>query len=65
MKYREKNGSKKPPNKCIVYACVQGCSDEVVPFALDEEFDYNTVVCTPKFSQVEMNYLTSFLPQNS
>ena len=59
-KYRDK-----PVNEYVFCFCVQDCSDEVVPFSLDEEFDYDTVVYTPKFSQAEMNYLTSFLPQSS
>ncbi|KAK7098901.1 uncharacterized protein [Littorina saxatilis] len=43
----------------------QDCSDEVVAFTLEEDFDYNSVPYTPKFTQAEMNYLTSFVPQNS
>ncbi|XP_076471838.1 uncharacterized protein LOC143301434 isoform X2 [Babylonia areolata] len=43
----------------------EDCSDEVVPFELDQDHDYDQVVYTPKFTRAEMNYLTSFLPTNS
>ncbi|KAL8561967.1 hypothetical protein ACOMHN_001293 [Nucella lapillus] len=41
------------------------CIDEVVPFQLDDDYDYDNIVYTPKFTQAEMNYLSSFLPQKS
>ncbi|KAK7484788.1 hypothetical protein BaRGS_00023962, partial [Batillaria attramentaria] len=44
---------------------VEECSDDVVPFVLDEDFDYDNVPFTPKFTQAEMDYLASFLPQKS
>ena len=37
--------------KAIFFFLLQGCcSDEVEPFVLDEDFDYDNVVLTPKFT---------------
>lgn len=41
----------------------QTLTDEVEPFSLDENFDYDNVILTPKFTTQEMTYLNSFIPQ--
>lgn len=38
-------------------------TDEVKPFSLDENFDYDNVILTPKFTTQEMTYINSFIPQ--
>ncbi|XP_029812788.1 protein C11orf74 homolog isoform X2 [Suricata suricatta] len=39
--------------------------DAVQPFSLDEEFDYDAVVLTPKFTPAEMDALTRLSRQQS
>ncbi|XP_076113934.1 uncharacterized protein LOC143082235 [Mytilus galloprovincialis] len=38
-------------------------SDEVEPFSLDNDFDYDNVILTPKFTMEEVAHLKSFLPR--
>ncbi|XP_062617656.1 midasin-like [Saccostrea cucullata] len=38
---------------------VEECSNEVTAFCLDEDFDYDNVVLTPKFTAEEMEFLKS------
>lgn len=38
-------------------------TDEVEPFSLDNDFDYDNVVLTPKFTMEEVDHLKSFLPR--
>ncbi len=38
--------------------------DEIEPFQLDDDFDYDNVTLTPKFSASEMEHLAQFLKQN-
>ncbi|XP_061174918.1 uncharacterized protein LOC133184055 [Saccostrea echinata] len=38
---------------------VEECSSEVTAFCLDEDFDYDNVVLTPKFTAEEMEFLRS------
>lgn len=45
---------------CIyVYISLQECSNEVTAFCLDENFDYDNVVLTPKFIVEEVAFLKS------
>lgn len=44
-------------------AQTEALTDEVEPFSLDENFDYDNVILTPKFTTQEMTYLNSFIPQ--
>ncbi|KAF6332616.1 hypothetical protein mRhiFer1_001675 [Rhinolophus ferrumequinum] len=37
--------------------------DEVQPFSLDEEFDYDTVMLTPKFTPAEIDAITELSKQ--
>lgn len=37
--------------------------DEVQPFSLDEEFDYDNVALTPKFTAAEMETIRELLKQ--
>ncbi|XP_065800648.1 intraflagellar transport-associated protein isoform X3 [Muntiacus reevesi] len=39
--------------------------DEVQPFSLDEEFDYDAVVLTPKFTPAEMNAIKELSKQKT
>lgn len=39
---------------CICFSSLQLLGDDVQPFSLDEEFDYDNVALTPKFSEAEM-----------
>uniref|UniRef100_A0A8C2RMU7 Intraflagellar transport associated protein n=1 Tax=Capra hircus TaxID=9925 RepID=A0A8C2RMU7_CAPHI len=39
--------------------------DEVQPFSLDEEFDYDAVVLTPKFTPAEMNAIEELSKQKT
>ncbi|KAM7020472.1 intraflagellar transport-associated protein isoform 1-T2 [Passerculus sandwichensis] len=39
--------------------------DDVQPFSLDEEFDYDNVALTPKFSEAELKALTELFEQKS
>ncbi|XP_074399299.1 intraflagellar transport-associated protein isoform X1 [Zonotrichia albicollis] len=39
--------------------------DDVQPFSLDEEFDYDNVALTPKFSEAELKALTELSEQKS
>ncbi|KAK6191489.1 hypothetical protein SNE40_003164 [Patella caerulea] len=62
-----------PHQRCLDYSCVVGdgtkekdsvvdvttSSDDVEPFVLDENFDYENVILTPKFNVIEMEYLNS------
>lgn len=48
-----------------IYTCIyipvslQECSNEVTAFCLDEDFDYDNVVLTPKFTVEEVAFLKS------
>lgn len=39
---------------CICFSSLQLLGDDVQPFSLDEEFDYDNVALTPKFSEAEL-----------
>lgn len=39
---------------CICFSSLQVLGDDVQPFSLDEEFDYDNVALTPKFSEAEL-----------
>ncbi|XP_050408326.1 intraflagellar transport-associated protein [Patella vulgata] len=68
-----------PHQRCLDYSCVVGdgtnknnsdvavtsTSDDVEPFVLDENFDYENVILTPKFNAIEMEYLNSIKPFTS
>ncbi|XP_067655480.1 intraflagellar transport-associated protein-like [Haliotis asinina] len=43
----------------------QVCSDQVEAFCLDEDFDYDNVKLTPKFTPQEWQHLQSFIPADS
>ncbi|XP_046356692.2 uncharacterized protein LOC124135422 [Haliotis rufescens] len=43
----------------------QVCSDQVEAFCLDEDFDYDNVKLTPKFTPQEWQYLQTFIPTDS
>ncbi|XP_052066314.1 intraflagellar transport-associated protein-like [Mytilus californianus] len=38
-------------------------TDEVEPFSLDNDFDYDNVILTPKFTMEEIDHLKLFLPR--
>lgn len=40
-----------------VFSSLQLLGDDVQPFSLDEEFDYDNVALTPKFSEAELKAL--------
>ncbi|XP_021347981.1 uncharacterized protein C11orf74 homolog [Mizuhopecten yessoensis] len=42
----------------------QECSDEVEPFSLDRDFDYDNVILTPKYSQEDVNLMKTLRDQN-
>uniref|UniRef100_A0A8C5UJ81 Uncharacterized protein n=1 Tax=Malurus cyaneus samueli TaxID=2593467 RepID=A0A8C5UJ81_9PASS len=42
---------------CICFSSLQLLGDDVQPFSLDEEFDYDNVALTPKFSEAELKAL--------
>ena len=41
------------------------CSDSVEPFSLDADFDYDNVVLTPKFSQIDIKKMATLISQPS
>lgn len=45
--------------KFFIYISLQECSNEVTAFSLDENFDYDNVVLTPKFTVEEVAFLKS------
>lgn len=42
---------------------LQILGDEVQPFSLDEEFDYDAVMLTPKFTPAEIDAITELSQQ--
>lgn len=43
---------------CICFSSLQLLWNNVQPFSLDEEFDYDNVALTPKFSEAELKSIT-------
>lgn len=42
----------------MCFSSLQLLGDDVQPFLLDEEFDYDNVALTPKFSEAELKAIT-------
>lgn len=47
----------------LYFSLLQVCGDEVQLFSLDEEFDYDSVALTPKFSEAEMKAIINLSVQ--
>lgn len=43
---------------CVCFSLLQLLGDDVQPFSLDEEFDYDNVALTPKFSEAELKAIS-------
>ena len=44
-----------------IFFTQQDCSDDVEPFALDQDFDYDNFVLTPKYSPEDMERLSQLM----
>ncbi|XP_051820763.1 intraflagellar transport-associated protein [Antechinus flavipes] len=53
--YYQSESKTRPPTEHLVFGHFKEVSgDEVQPFSLDEDFDYDNVILTPKYSSAEM-----------
>ena len=48
----------------IFFLVLQECSNEVEAFSLDENFDYDNVVLTPKYSPEDMERISTLMKAN-
>lgn len=49
---------------CICFSSLRLLGDDVHPFSLDEEFDYDNVALTPKFSEAELKAIIDLSEEN-